>query len=103
MTTGVFKRHAEIYVQTACKFSAYFTFGSKMWEKYFDEAGITIMDYLALPALEQGIYDSKVQDELVAALMIKRCKYNNLREWFKNQQLAQGTECAYPQTSSRAV
>ena len=65
--------------------------------------GITIMDYLGLSAVEQRVYDNKVQDELVAALMIKGCKYNSLREWLKNQQLAPGTECAYPKTSSGAV
>ena len=37
------------------------------------------------------------------ALMIKGCKYNRLQEWLKNQQLAPGTECAYPKTSSGAV
>ena len=63
------------------------------------------MDYLGLSAVEQRVYDNKVQDKLVAALMIKGCKYNSLREWLKNQQLAPGTgtECAYPKTSSGAV
>ena len=52
MTTGVFKSHIEIYVQTACKSSGYFTFGSKLWEKYFEDDDITIMDYLGLSAVK---------------------------------------------------
>ena len=78
MTTGVFKTHIEIYAKTACKSGGYITFGSKLWEMYFDEDGITTMDYFGLSALEQSVYDNKVQNELVAALMIKGCKYNSL-------------------------
>ena len=71
--------------------------------KFISMKSITIMDYFRLSALEQRVYDNKVQDELVAALIIKGCKYNSLWEWLKNQQLAPGIECAYPKTSSGAV
>ena len=60
MTTGVFKRHIEIYVQTACKSGGYFTFEANYGKSIFYEDGITIMGYFGLSALEQRVYDNKV-------------------------------------------
>jgi hypothetical protein len=99
--TAQYKRYLAVYVSNAFRSGGDFVFGTDFYEPFLTADSKSLVDYLGMDKKGKKVYDKKVQDLLVAILMIEGCKSKPLRDHLKNQYLTGNVDC-YPKVASKA-
>ena len=78
-----------------------FTYGSKYLTYYLKQDSKSFEDYMTMKPADCKPYDDKVDDLIVATLLIQNCSKPLMVTYLKNQFMTNSKEC-YPETPREA-